>query len=262
MCKADFHTHTTFSDGRNSIREVLEAAAAASVEVLAITDHFDPNDYRPAIAGLTETALLHHFQAIRETARDFNLQVLCGVETTPLPDGTLALSAAVVAQCEVIITSCHYIPYDGELQPGQFFNDRYWDMYRECMLAMAGGEGHILGHCEDYLPIERLIHGLGTTYAQRRAICLEIVNRYLNRPYIEKLADNLRKSGKICELHCATKTPREWVAQLLATKGVRFSPGSDAHSTDQVGQTEWAYQLMGLVDGYLCSERKDLNGQR
>ena len=262
MHKADFHTHTTFSDGRNSIREVIEAAAFASIEVLAITDHFDPNDYRPAIAGLTETALLHHFQSIREIARDYDMEVLCGVETTPLPDGTLALSPAVIAQCEVIITSCHYIPYDGELQPGEFFNDRYWSMYKDCMLAMAAGKGHILGHCEDYLPIERFIQGLGTTYPQRRSICLEIVKRYLDRPYIEKLAGNLKKSGKMCELHCATQTPREWAVRMLATEGVRFTPGSDAHAADQVGKTEWAYHSASMVDGFLCTERKDFYGQR
>jgi histidinol phosphatase-like PHP family hydrolase len=262
MRKADFHTHTTFSDGHNSIHEVLEAAARASIEVLAITDHFDPNDYRPAIAGLTEPALLDHFRAIREAARNYDLQVLCGVETTPLPDGSLALSPGAITQCEVIITSCHYLPYDGELKPGEFFNDRYWSVYKECMLAMADGAGHILGHCEDYLPIERLIHGLATTYTQRRTICLEIVNRYLDRPYIEKLAANLSRSGKMCELHCATQTPREWVARLLATKGVRFSPGSDAHAADQVGKTEWAYHFADSVNGNLCSEKKDFYGQR
>jgi len=260
MRKADFHTHTLFSDGRNSIREVIEAAVSASVEVLAITDHFDPNDYRPAIAGLTETMLLHHVQTVREIAREFDVQVLCGVETTPLPDGTLAISPLAISQCDLIITSCHYVPYDGEVCPGEYFNDGYWNTYKECMLAMAAGAGHILGHCEDYLPIERFIHGLGTTYAQRRAICLEIVERYLDRAYVQKLAYNLNKSGKVCELHCATQTPREWVIRLLAAEGVRFSPGSDAHGAAHIGMTDWAYRIAGLSGGFLCTERKDFHG--
>jgi len=43
----DTHTHTTISDGANSPEEMLRAAAARGMKVLALTDHFDIHDRFP-----------------------------------------------------------------------------------------------------------------------------------------------------------------------------------------------------------------------
>ncbi len=260
MHKADFHTHTTFSDGKASVKQVIEAALLQRVNVLAITDHFDPNDFRHSISCLTEEALMDHFGQIRTLGHELGITVLCGVETTPLPSGTLDMSPALIQACDLIITSCHYIPYEGKIEPGVFFNDRYWEMYKESMIVMAAGPGDILGHCEDYLPIERFIEGLDTTYEERRAICLSIVEKYLDRAYMEKLAQALLSSGKICELHCATETPRRWVIEYLVSRKVRFSPGSDAHGLTHVGRTDWAYTVARETGANLCTSKEALRG--
>ncbi len=261
MRKADFHTHTTFSDGRGTVRQVVETASTLGIDVLAITDHYDPNDFRPSISNLTEEALLAHFEEIRALGQEFGITVLCGVETTPLPSGMLAMRSPLIEACDVLITSCHYLPFEGDIEPGVFFNDRYWDMYKEFMLMMAAGPGQILGHCEDYLPIERFIEGLETTYDERRSICRRIVERYLDRAYIEALGHALLATDKACELHCATKTPRPWVIQQLADMNVRFTPGSDSHGLGTVGKTEWAYTMAQEVKGYLCTGKEDLYGR-
>ncbi len=39
MFKAELHVHTTYSDGRDSVRSVLSAAAAKGLDIVAITDH-------------------------------------------------------------------------------------------------------------------------------------------------------------------------------------------------------------------------------
>ncbi len=39
MFKAELHVHTTYSDGRDSVRNVLTAAATKGLDVIAITDH-------------------------------------------------------------------------------------------------------------------------------------------------------------------------------------------------------------------------------
>jgi 3',5'-nucleoside bisphosphate phosphatase len=46
----DFHTHTTASDGALAPGEMLERAAAAGIELLAITDHDTVAGYRAAVA--------------------------------------------------------------------------------------------------------------------------------------------------------------------------------------------------------------------
>jgi hypothetical protein len=41
--RADFHTHTQFTDGAHSVETVVSAAASHGCDVVAITDHGDRN---------------------------------------------------------------------------------------------------------------------------------------------------------------------------------------------------------------------------
>lgn len=64
MATADLHLHTTFSDGRFTPSELVDAAALAGLKAIAVTDH----DHT---GGLVEA---------RERARRYRLEVLTGVE--------------------------------------------------------------------------------------------------------------------------------------------------------------------------------------
>jgi len=76
MGKADLHIHTTHSfDGTASVREVLESAAQAGLDVIAITDH---NEIR---AGLEA----------RELASEYDLQVIPGAEVSTREGHLVAL---------------------------------------------------------------------------------------------------------------------------------------------------------------------------
>jgi predicted metal-dependent phosphoesterase TrpH len=64
----DLHAHTSASDGSNSPRELVSAAAAAEVEVLAVTDH-------DTVAAVAET---------RAAGERLGVEVLAGCEVTAL----------------------------------------------------------------------------------------------------------------------------------------------------------------------------------
>lgn len=64
MATADLHLHTTFSDGRFTPSELVDAAALAGLRAIAVTDH----DHT---GGLPEA---------RERAERYRLEVLTGVE--------------------------------------------------------------------------------------------------------------------------------------------------------------------------------------
>jgi hypothetical protein len=67
----DLHLHTTASDGRLAPTALVEAAAAAGLTTLAITDH-------DTVAGLP---------AAGEAARAYGLTVIAGIEITAVDDG-------------------------------------------------------------------------------------------------------------------------------------------------------------------------------
>jgi DNA polymerase (family 10) len=104
--RGDVHMHTTATDGRNSIREMAEAALADGLQYIAITDH------SKALAmtfGLDEKRALEHMQRIREVDREMEgrIRIFTGIEVDILSDGSLDLDDEVLAQMDVVIASIH-----------------------------------------------------------------------------------------------------------------------------------------------------------
>lgn len=102
----DLHMHTTATDGKNSIREMAEAARDRGLDYIAITDH----SKRVAMAGgLDETALLAHWDEIRQEAESIEgIDILCGIECDILEDATMDLSDEVLSQADWVLGVLHY----------------------------------------------------------------------------------------------------------------------------------------------------------
>lgn len=240
----DYHIHTCFSDGEVDYKEVIDLSIEKKLRSIAITDHFDAFDKTLRNQGATDEALYEHFNKIRDYAAYKNIEVLCGIETCTDFKGDLRISDRVFELCDVIITSPHYIEFEGEIEKGQYFNPFYWEYYKEKVLNMAAGPGHILGHPEGYLPIKDMLIPGTTTYESRKAICREIAGRFFDEAYIKELGEKLKSSGKAYEIHGATQTPREWVIKALASWNVPFSIGSDAHAMNLLGANAWGLEMV------------------
>jgi len=238
----DLHVHTSFSDGTDDAASMINRAEQIGLELLAITDHFDSWDKTLGNRSATDEDLMNHFSAIQNAARATRVKVLCGVETCTGADGRLRLSDRVVAACDIIITSPHYLDYEGQLIRGEWMNPGYWEAYKRLVLAMASGKGDVLGHPEAYLPFKPLLPD-GTTFQDRMAISRQIADKYFDEPFIRRLGQKLSASGKAYEMHGMSNTPREWVVEVLRDLGVWFSVGSDAHTARNLGCNERAVAL-------------------
>ncbi|MGH9483202.1 MAG: PHP domain-containing protein, partial [Terriglobales bacterium] len=105
----DVHMHTTASDGRASIEEMADAAAARGYRYIAITDH---SQALAMANGLDERRMLEHLARIRAAERSFQaahpgFRIFAGVEVDILADGRLDLADEVLAQLDVVIGSIH-----------------------------------------------------------------------------------------------------------------------------------------------------------
>jgi DNA polymerase (family 10) len=101
-----FHNHTTASDGRNTLVEMVAAAQGHGWEYLGIADHskasFQAN-------GLDEKRLrrqIAEIAALNQSGR-FTTQVLAGVECDILPDGRLDLDEALLRELDYVVVSVH-----------------------------------------------------------------------------------------------------------------------------------------------------------
>jgi DNA polymerase (family 10) len=103
--RGDLHCHTTWSDGRASVREMALAARALGHQYLAICDH-TPNV--SVVPGLDADALRRQaaeIAAVNEELAPF--RVLRGVECDIRADGTLDAPDDVLAELEWVQLSLH-----------------------------------------------------------------------------------------------------------------------------------------------------------
>jgi DNA polymerase (family 10) len=103
--RGDLHSHTTWSDGRQSVEEMARAARERGYEYLAICDHTPAVG---AVRGLTPDDVRRQGEEIaaaNEALAPF--RVLRGIECDILPDGRLDLPDDVLAELDWVQASVH-----------------------------------------------------------------------------------------------------------------------------------------------------------
>src|SRR5665811_853015 len=103
--KGDFHVHTDWSEGTNSISEMAEASKKLGYEYIAITDH---SKAMGVAHGLSEERLLDQIEEIKilnDGLDDFH--VFTGIEVDIKADASLDLPDSILKQCEVVIAALH-----------------------------------------------------------------------------------------------------------------------------------------------------------
>ena len=93
--KGDLHSHTTYSDGRDSLEQMVLAARARGYKYYAVTDH--PR------GTLAEQDL--EIDALNERLKPF--RILKGIEVNIRIDGSLSLPDEVLAERDWVMASLH-----------------------------------------------------------------------------------------------------------------------------------------------------------
>jgi DNA polymerase (family 10) len=104
--RGDLHTHTEWSDGGNTILEMVEAAAAFGHEYVAITDHASG----PGVVGetgLDDDEIRDQIEAIESAAADAGIDVLAGTEANIGTDGDVSVGEDVLAELDLVVASPH-----------------------------------------------------------------------------------------------------------------------------------------------------------
>ena len=103
--RGDLHMHTTYSDGSDSLREMVAACCALGYEYIAITDHSER-----AAAGRTLDArsLERQRNEIARVREQFpQIAILHGIEADILEDGTIDCPDDTMASLDIVLASLH-----------------------------------------------------------------------------------------------------------------------------------------------------------
>ena len=103
--RGDLHMHTTWSDGRDSVREMAEACRDRGYGYMAITDH---SQAVTVARGLTPERLREQWDEI-DRARDEveGIRILKGCEVDILKDGSLDLPDEVLEGLDIVLVAVH-----------------------------------------------------------------------------------------------------------------------------------------------------------
>lgn len=163
--RGDFHMHTIWSDGRNTVREMAEAAREKGFHYIAITDHTESSSIAN---GNTPEQLLKEIEEIEAVAGEFDdIKVLKGAEVDILSDGTLDMPFEILDKLDWIVCSIH----SGFNQPGQQITDRVVSAFKTGYPnVFAHPTGRILGERAPYeIDLEQVIDA-----AQKYDVRLEL----------------------------------------------------------------------------------------
>ncbi len=224
--KTNFHTHTTFCDGRDTPEDMVRTALAKGFGALGFSSHSemlkDPAAYRDAI----------HALAARYRGR---IRVFCGIEADwPCP---LDLSPY-----DYVIGSVHFLPGPSGTR---LAIDRSPEDMADILRRHFGGDGAALVRA--YFATERAMLAAGRfdvvghpdlvrKFNAKHPFFDEDAPWY--RDELERTADAIAASGKVVEVNTGAIS-RGWMDDaypspafraLLRARGVRFVLSSDAHS--------------------------------
>ena len=103
--RGDLHMHTDATDGKNTLREMVEACVARGYEYVAITDH--TKALRVA-GGLDRAALKRQHRAIEALRRELpEITILHGAEVDILEDGQLDLDDRTLEELDYVLAAVH-----------------------------------------------------------------------------------------------------------------------------------------------------------
>jgi DNA polymerase (family 10) len=101
-----FHNHTTASDGRASVEEMAEAAAALGFDYLGLADHSKASYQANGLNDERVLKMIEQIRAFNESGES-RVHVFSGIECDILPDGSLDLEDATLEALDYTVMSVH-----------------------------------------------------------------------------------------------------------------------------------------------------------
>jgi DNA polymerase (family X) len=151
--RGDLHCHTTWSDGRTSVRELAEAARARGYDYVAVCDHTRSVGVVPGLDAGEVRRQAEEIAAVNADLAPF--RVLRGIECDILPDGRLDLPDDVLAELDWVQISLHA----GQRTPRRELTARVTHAMRHpAARCLSHPTGRIIGHRpENALDLERTV---------------------------------------------------------------------------------------------------------
>ena len=252
MFKSNCHTHTTYCDGKNTAREMIEAAISKDFVSLGFSGHSpmkDGNDWTMSPQGVME--YIEEIKTLKQEYKD-KIDILCGIELDS------DYSSVDPDDFDYVIGSVHQfkkegIAYDVDytaemLQKiiDDFFGGSFIEMSRCYFNTLAdfviGTKVDVVGHIDLITKFNVDTPLFDESNEEYRKIIYSAIDRILAaKPDIlfEVNTGAMYRAGK------KEPYPAEFILKYLNSKGGKITLTSDCHCTEAI---DFAFeQVTGFV---------------
>ena len=196
--KGDLQVQTDWTDGQNSIKEMVEAAEKAGLEYIVITDH---TKSLAMTGGLDEKKILKQMVEIDKVQKQVSgIKILKGAEVNILKDGKMDITDEVLSKLDVVGGAVH-----------SNFNLTEEEQTQRIIKAMENPN------------VDIIFHPTGRVIQKREAYKVDI----------EELIKAAKRTKTVLEIDAYPNRldlKDEYIRKAVEN-GVRLSIDSDAHNT-------------------------------
>jgi len=198
-----FHIHSTYSDGSDTLEDMIAECEKLGFKFVGIADHSKSAYYA---GGLTEDRLEQQWREIDELQKKFKIKILKGSEVDILPDGSLDYSNDILSKFDFVIASIH-----------SKFKMTEEEATQRIIKAMNNPYVTIIGH-----PTGRLLLGRDGYPVN-----------------MKKIIDEASKLGVVIEFNANPhRLDIDWrFINYARSKGVKISINPDAHAVSEIYYT-------------------------
>ena len=215
----DYHTHTVYSHGKGTVRDNVEAAVAAGLKAVAVTDHgfrhmlysVHRGEYRDQKRDVEEMRLAHP-----------EIEILQGLETNLQGhDGRIDIKDSDVENLDVIIMGYHRMV----VAPGPV---SFFDFWLPSMLNSG----------RDRVSVRRRVRNTDAFIHAINRYPIDIIShpKYKIDVDVVAIAKEAARLGTLMELNGKKISMTDEEIKAVLDTGVGLIADSDAHSPDRVGE--------------------------
>ena len=226
---ADYHTHTFFSDGKNSALDNARAAEKCGLEAIAITEH----GYSHYFRGLKRKETKEWLEMVHDADRESSVRVFTGMESNIRGvSGLCDFTEKDFENFDIYLAGIHIVIH--------------YDHFSDSRLGWGGW----LRNSLNIKPSARVMRE--TTRAYINAIeknpldAITHLNFQCHADAVE-VAKCCRDYGTYLEISSKKQHLSDDELAAVANTGVRFIINSDAHSPDRIGDLKLAEEQIMRV---------------
>ncbi len=227
ILSADYHTHTPYSHGKNTVLENVLAAKAKGLKEIAITDH----GFNHIIFGLKRKNLAALRSEIIEAEKLTGVKVLMGMESNLISvDGDSDMTKNDLKYFDIFLCGIHEV-----VRYKSFFDFRnvMAKNYAAYKLGKKPSDKVVANTTKAYINLVKKNPVDILTHINYKCFC-----------DLKEVAKCCCDYGTYIEINTKKRHVSAEELNLMASTGVRFVIDSDAHSAARVGDTKIAEELL------------------